>query len=280
MSVQRPTPNQKAGAGPLVLDDRVAPAAELARLTGTVALRYYRSRLTVETKADGSPVTRADREAETAARAWVRSRFPDDGVLGEELGEERPGALRRWVIDPIDGTKSFVRGTPLWGSLVALCEGTRVLAGAAYFPAVDELIAAAPGAGCWWNGSRCHVSEVDALDSATVLTTDERFRERPEWLTGWRTLSSRAGVSRSWGDCFGYLLVATGRAEVMCDPVMSPWDAAALQPIIEEAGGTFTDWNGAATAFGGSVVATNRRLDAEVRGILTQTASAPSPNRP
>jgi histidinol phosphatase-like enzyme (inositol monophosphatase family) len=280
MSVQRPTPNQKAGAGPLVLDDRVAPAAELARLTGTVALRYYRSRLTVETKADGSPVTRADREAETAARAWVRSRFPDDGVLGEELGEERPGALRRWVIDPIDGTKSFVRGTPLWGSLVALCEGTRVLAGAAYFPAVDELIAAAPGAGCWWNGSRCHVSEVDALDSATVLTTDERFRERPEWLTGWRTLSSRAGVSRSWGDCFGYLLVATGRAEVMCDPVMSPWDAAALQPIIEEAGGTFTDWNGAATAFGGSVVATNRRLDAEVRGILTQTAPAPSPNRP
>jgi histidinol phosphatase-like enzyme (inositol monophosphatase family) len=280
MSVQRPTPNQKAGAGPLVLDDRVAPAAELARLTGTVALRYYRSRLTVETKADGSPVTRADREAETAARAWVRSRFPDDGVLGEELGEERPGALRRWVIDPIDGTKSFVRGTPLWGSLVALCEGTRVLAGAAYFPAVDELIAAAPGAGCWWNGSRCHVSEVDALDSATVLTTDERFRERPEWLTGWRTLSSRAGVSRSWGDCFGYLLVATGRAEVMCDPVMSPWDAAALQPIIEEAGGTFTDWNGAATAFSGSVVATNRRLDAEVRGILTQTAPAPSPNRP
>jgi histidinol phosphatase-like enzyme (inositol monophosphatase family) len=280
MSVQRPTPNQKAGAGPLVLDDRVAPAAELARLTGTVALRYYRSRLTVETKADGSPVTRADREAETAARAWVRSRFPDDGVLGEEWGEERPGALRRWVIDPIDGTKSFVRGTPLWGSLVALCEGTRVLAGAAYFPAVDELIAAAPGAGCWWNGSRCHVSEVDALDSATVLTTDERFRERPEWLTGWRTLSSRAGVSRSWGDCFGYLLVATGRAEVMCDPVMSPWDAAALQPIIEEAGGTFTDWNGAATAFSGSVVATNRRLDAEVRGILTQTAPAPSPNRP
>jgi histidinol-phosphatase len=279
MSVRKPVSTQRVDAA-LVLDDRVAPAAELARLTGTVALRYYRSRLTVETKADGSPVTAADREAETAARAWVRSRFPDDGILGEELGEERPGAPRRWVIDPIDGTKSFVRGTPLWGSLVALCEGTRVLAGAAYFPAVNEFIAAAPGAGCWWNGSRCHVSDVDALDKATVLTTDERFRERPEWQAGWRALSSRAAVSRTWGDCFGYLLVATGRAEVMCDPVMSPWDAAALQPIIEEAGGTFTDWNGAATAFGGSVVATNRQLDTEVRGILAPTASAPSANRP
>jgi histidinol-phosphatase len=279
MSVQRPSPTQRADAA-LVLDDRIAPAAELARLTGTVALRYYRSRLTVETKADGSPVTKADREAETAARAWVRSRFPDDGILGEELGEERPGARRRWVIDPIDGTKSFVRGTPLWGSLVALCEGTRVLAGAAYFPAVDELVAAAPGAGCWWNGSRCRVSEVDTLAQATVLTTDERFSERPEWQAGWRALSTAAAVSRTWGDCFGYLLVATGRAEVMCDPVMSPWDAAALQPIIEEAGGTFTDWSGVATAFGGSVVATNRRLDSEVRGLLARAGFTPSSTQP
>jgi histidinol-phosphatase len=279
MSVQRPSPTQRADAT-LVLDDRIAPAAELARLTGTVALRYYRSRLTVETKSDGSPVTKADREAETAARAWVRSRFPDDGILGEELGEDRPGARRRWVIDPIDGTKSVVRGTPLWGSLVALCEGTRVLAGAAYFPAVDELVAAAPGAGCWWNGSRCRVSEVDTLAQATVLTTDERFRERPEWQAGWRALSTAAAVSRTWGDCFGYLLVATGRAEVMCDPVMSPWDAAALQPIIEEAGGTFTDWAGVATAFGGSVVATNRRLDSEARTLLARAASTPSSTQP
>jgi len=279
MSVQKPASMQRVDAA-LVLDDRIAPAAELARLTGTIALRYYRSRLTVETKADGSPVTVADREAETAARAWVRSRFPEDGILGEELGEERPGARRRWIIDPIDGTKSFVRGTPLWGSLVALCEGTRVLAGAAYFPAVDELVAAAPGAGCWWNGRRCHVSDVDALDRATVLTTDERFRERPERQAGWRAVSDAAAVSRTWGDCFGYLLVATGRAEVMCDPVMSPWDAAALQPIIEEAGGTFTDWEGIPTAFGGSVVATNRQLGAEVRGILAHASPTLSTNRP
>jgi len=276
VSIRRPDSTRPA-AGGLTLDERVAPAAELARITGMVALRHYRTNLAVETKADGSPVTVADRAAETAARAWVQSRFPQDGVLGEELGEERPGAARRWIIDPIDGTKSFVRGAPLWGSLVALCEGERVLAGAAYFPAVDELVAAAPGAGCWWNGSRCQVSTVGALADATVLTTDERFSERPERAAPWRALARVASVSRTWGDCFGYLLVATGRAEVMCDGTMSVWDAAALQPIIEEAGGVFTDWLGVPTAFGGSAVATNRALADEVRTVLGQTNPSTPP---
>ena len=278
MSIRRPNPSEtRAPAAGLTLDERVAPAAELARITGTVALRHYRSNLTVETKADGSPVTIADRAAETAARAWVQSRFPEDGVLGEELGEERPGAPRRWIIDPIDGTKSFVRGTPLWGSLVALCEGDRVLAGAAYFPAVNELVTAAPGAGCWWNGSRCRVSSVSTLAEATVLTTDERFPERPDHAEGWRALARASSVSRTWGDCFGYLLVATGRAEAMCDGMMSVWDAAALQPIIEEAGGVFTDWLGVATAFGGSAIATNRLLAADVRAVLTQSNPSTQP---
>ncbi len=256
-----------------VLDARIAPAAELARLTGDIALRHYRSTLTVETKADGSPVTAADRAAEQAARDWVGRYFPQDGILGEEFGEERAGARRRWVIDPIDGTKSFVRGTPLWGSLVALCEGDAVLAGAAYFPAIDELLAAAPNAGCWWNGSRCAVSMVGSLARATVLTTDERFLERPTRRAGWERLASSAAVSRSWGDCFGYLLVATGRAEVMCDPIMSPWDSAALHPIIREAGGVFTDWDGRDTALGGSAIATNLLLATTVREQLTD----PSP---
>jgi histidinol-phosphatase len=252
-----------------VLDTRVAPAAELARLTGDIALGHYRSRLDVETKADGSPVTIADRAAESAARDWVNRYFPDDGLLGEEFGEERPGAKRRWIIDPIDGTKSFVHGAPLWGSLVALCEGERVLAGAAYFPAVGEIIAAAPGAGCWWNESRCAVSSLDDISRATTLTTDTRFLERPEYRAGWERLANASGVSRTWGDCFGYLLVATGRADVMVDPVMSPWDAAALQPIIEEAGGVFTDWGGQPTAFGGSTVATNAALAVQARSLLS-----------
>lgn len=244
-------------------------AESLARLTGGVALRHYRTALSVERKADGSPVTAADRAAEQAAREWVRTNFPSDGVLGEEFGEEKPAARRRWIIDPIDGTKSFVRGVPLWGSLVALCEGDSVLAGAAFFPAVDEIVVAAPGAGCWWNGRRCSVSTASNLAASTALTTDERFTARPEWRRGWERLSSRAEVARSWGDCFGYLLVATGRAEIMCDPVLSPWDAAALQPIIVEAGGVFTDWSGQATAFGGSAIATNCALAAETRTLLS-----------
>jgi histidinol-phosphatase len=250
------------------LDTRIAPAAELARLTGDIALRHYRSRLVVETKADGSPVTAADRAAEEAARGWVRRFFPEDGVLGEELGEERAGARRRWVIDPIDGTKAFVRGVPFWGSLVALCEGETVLAGAAYYPAIGDLIAAAPGVGCWYNGSRCAVSSVTSLDAATVLTTDTRFRERPERRAGWERVADAASVARTWGDCFGYLLVATGRAELMCDPILSPWDAAAFQPIVREAGGVFTDWDGRDTAFGASAVATNAALGPTMRALL------------
>jgi histidinol-phosphatase len=246
----------------------VAAVEQVARLAGDIALGYYKSSLVVESKADGSPVTIADRSAEQAARSWIESRFPNDGILGEELGIARPDARRRWVLDPIDGTKTFVRGVPLWGTLVGLCEGDDVLAGAAYFPALGEMLAASRGAGCWWNGVRCRVSSLATLSEATVLTTDERFAGDREHLAGWRNLSSRAAVSRSWGDCYGYLLVATGRAEVMVDGIVSPWDAAALMPIVEEAGGIFTDWKGTRTAFGGSAVATNQGVAAASRLLL------------
>jgi histidinol-phosphatase len=249
--------------------DALAGAVEeVARVAGDVALAHFHSSLSVETKADGSPVTIADRQAEQAARNWIERHFPADGILGEELGVTRPAAARRWILDPIDGTKTFIRGVPLWGTLVALCEGERVLAGAAYFPAVGEMLAAAAGAGCWWNGARCRVSSRATLSDATVLTTDERFPRDPAQRSAWVALASRAGVSRSWGDCYGYLLVSTGRAEVMVDGIMSPWDAAALMPIVEEAGGVFTDWTGVRTAFGGSAVATNQGVAAESRSLL------------
>lgn len=243
-------------------------AADVARVAGDVALRHFRSALRVETKGDGSPVTIADREAERVAREWLAERFPADGILGEEHGVERPDAARRWVIDPIDGTKTFVRGVPLWGTLVAVAEGDDVLAGAAYFPAVGELVAAAPGAGCWWNGVRAHVSDVDALGSATLVTTDERFTHRPDRRADWERVASRAGIVRSWGDCYGYLLVATGRAELMCDAIVGDWDTAPFLPIVEEAGGVFTDWDGRRTAFGRSAIATNAALGSVVRAQL------------
>jgi histidinol-phosphatase len=242
--------------------------AAVARVAGDIALSHWRTHLPIETKSDGSPVTAADRAAERAARDWIEARYPADGILGEELGLAREHAPRRWLLDPIDGTKTFVRGVPLWGSLVALCEGERVLAGAAYFPALGELLAAAPGEGCWWNGARASVSPCAVLSRATVLTTDERFLADDAQRAGWRRLAARALVSRTWGDCYGYLLVATGRAEVMTDGVMAPWDVAALLPIVEEAGGVFTDWRGRRTAFGGSAVATNAALAPEARSLL------------
>ncbi|HKW12342.1 MAG TPA: inositol monophosphatase family protein [Gemmatimonadaceae bacterium] len=256
--------SEKKGEMSLLLE----AAQELARRTGSVALRHFRSALTVESKTDGSPVTIADRGAEQAAREWIMQRFREDGILGEEFGAHLPGAKRRWLIDPVDGTKTFVRGVPLWGTLIAICDENTVLAGAAYFPAVDEMLAAATGLGCWWNGTRAHVSTTSVVQEATVLTTDERFSRTPEFRQGWRRLSDTAAISRSWGDCYGYLLVATGRADVMVDGVVGPWDSAPLFPAITEAGGVFTDWQGTTTAFGSSIVATNAALANRARELL------------
>ena len=242
--------------------------AEVARLAGDEALKHYGKGIHIDMKTDGSPVTAADRGAEEVARRWIQSRFPDDGITGEEFGTSKPDSRRRWIIDPIDGTKSFVRTVPLWGTLIAIADGDLVLAGAAYFPALGEIIVAASGAGCWWNDQRCHVSSVAAISSSTVLTTDPRFTMAPERLRGWNSLSSAAAVSRTWGDCYGYLLVATGRAEVMVDGRVADWDTAAFMPLITEAGGVFTNWEGDTTAFGQSAIATNAAVAIEARRIL------------
>lgn len=255
-------------ASPAVL---MEAALEVARVASLVALRYYKQDLLIESKGDGSPVTLADRAAEQLAREWIHARFPADAVLGEEFGETPGASGRRWLLDPIDGTKSFVRGVPLWGTCVAVCEGDVVLAGAAAYPAVDEFIAAAPGEGCWHNGARCRVSAVDRIEDATVLVTDDRNFPAPERRAGWRALSDKAGVSRGWGDCYGYLLVATGRADVMVDPILNPWDAPMFQPIVEEAGGVFTAWNGARTAFAADAIATNGALAEAARALLWST---------
>jgi histidinol-phosphatase len=240
-------------------------ATEAARRAGEAALAYFGRGIPVDLKSDGTPVTQADRSAEQAARDWIAARFPADGILGEEHGALRDDVPRRWIIDPIDGTRSFVRGVPLWGSLVAVAEGDRVLAGAVCFPALGERLAAAPGLGCWWNGARCRVSDVADLGRATALVSDAAGVPHPE---GRRRLAALAAVTRSWGDCYGYLLVATGRAEVMVDPVVSVWDVAPMVPIIEEAGGVFTDWDGEPGFSGGSAIATNAALAEAARRHL------------
>ena len=248
-------------------------AEEVATLAGNFAISHYRKQLDIDLKQDGSPVTVADRGAERLAREWIEERFPEDGILGEEFGDVRPDAKRRWIIDPIDGTKSFIRRVPLWGTLIAVAEGESVLAGCAYFPAIGETVVAALGEGCFWNGSPCSVSSQNAIDRSTVLITDDCFPNRVDRGAAWRRLAGQAGVARTWGDCYGYLLVATGRAEVMLDDVVAPWDAAALYPIITESGGVFTDWLGNPTPFGGDVIATNATLARSVRQILIPSSS-------
>lgn len=243
-------------------------AAELARIAGENAMKYYRTEISADVKQDGSPVTIADKSSERLVREWIERRFPADGIVGEEYGVSNESSRRRWIVDPIDGTKAFIRGIPFWGSLVAVVEGDEVIAGASAFPALGETLVAGLGEGCWWNDARCSVSTVDDLSSATVLTTDAGFKGHPQKQAGWLALTEAAALSRTWGDCAGYLLVATGRAEVMTDPVINAWDVAALMPAITEAGGVFTDWEGNHTAFGTSAVATNSLLAAEARRIL------------
>lgn len=241
--------------------------AEVARAAGDRAQEFFfATNLVVDTKADGSPVTIADRSAEQLAIEWIAQRFPSDGILGEEFGTDKPSATRRWIIDPIDGTKSFVRGVPLWGTLIAVAEANEVIAGAAYFPALGDMIVAGRGEGCWWNGNKCSVSTVSEMSAAAVLGSG--FIDDGPRRDQWTELIRRASLFRTWGDCYGYFLVATGRAEVMVDPVVSEWDIAAFLPIIEEAGGVITDWTGARTAQGGNAIATNAALARDVRQIL------------
>ncbi|MGZ3572732.1 MAG: inositol monophosphatase family protein [Gemmatimonadaceae bacterium] len=250
--------------------------AEVAGIAGDIAMEYFGSNPATRTKSDGSPVSVADTSAEQAARAWIELHFPEDGIIGEELASVREKAARRWIIDPIDGTYTFLQSVPLWGTLVAVAEGENVIAGAAYFPALEETIVAARGEGCWWNGSRAAVSTVAELSEARLVTTDARFLRDEARRERWTRLQNGARTMRTWGDCYGYLLVATGRADIMVDDVISDWDGAAFMPIITEAGGEFTDWRGRATAFGGDAIATNGKLGGIVREILARAGALAS----
>ena len=246
-------------------------AIGLAKLAGSHTLGYFGGVVDHDAKGDGSPVTIADREAEELLRKHISERYPEHGVLGEEFGESNQGARVRWVLDPIDATRSFMRGVPLYGVLIAVeIEGESAV-GVANYPPLRELVAAGRGLGCTLNGQPCQVSPVDALERAVVLTTDvERILSRPEG-PGWRRLQQRCAFSRTWGDCYGHMLVATGRAEVMVDPVMAPWDAGPFLTIATEAGGRFTTREGEATIHGGSGISSNGHLHDEILSELTAT---------
>ena len=243
-------------------------AIEAARAGGRSTLRYFNAGTAVEWKQDGSPLTQADRDSERAIRDTIARAFPSHGILGEEEGETTGSAPYRWIVDPLDGTRTFVRGVPLYGTLVGLEVRGEPSVGVVYLPALDELVAAARGLGCTWNGTPCRVSATERLEDALVAVTDERTARRRS--AAYLRLAEATALQRTWADCYAYVLVATGRAEVALDPIMSVWDCAALLPIVEEAGGRFTDWRGRRTIHGGEAVASNGTLHDRVLALLAE----------
>lgn len=235
-----------------------------------MTLGYFRTgNFDVEQKENASPVTVADREAEQLIRRMIRERFPGHGILGEEFGTEGENADVTWYIDPIDGTKSFVHGVPLYGTMIGIEVERAPVVGVVYMPALDEMYSAAKGAGAFLNGRPIRVSEHSEIGESVILTTSERsLREHPVYADGYAEICRASKFQRSWGDCYGHMLVASGRAEAMLDPGMAVWDSAPLQTIVEEAGGVFTDWQGNATIHGGSALSTNAHLRAYVAGTL------------
>lgn len=264
-----------AGRGDDQVGRRLELAVRIAREAGELTLDHFRSRsLRVERKDDDTPVTAADREAETLLRRRIGDAFPGDAVVGEEHADRAGSSGYRWILDPIDGTKSFVHGVPLYGTLVAVQEpGGQVEAGVVRLPALSETLYAARGRGAWHvlgdaRPVRARVSDRDRLEDGLFLTTEVPTWRRRGAGDAYRRLEERTRLARTWGDCYGYVLVATGRAEIMVDPFLSLWDAAALLPVMEEAGGRFTDWTGEARPDGGDGVGTNGRLDGEVLSVL------------
>jgi myo-inositol-1(or 4)-monophosphatase len=247
------------------LDLAVQTAYEAGRLT----LGYFQAGVEAEWKADATPVTIADRKAEELVRRRLRSACPDHAVVGEEYGAEgSDAATHRWIVDPIDGTRAFVRGVPHYAVLLGLEIEGSCQVGAAYFPALDEMIAGATGLGCRWNGRPAHVSSVTHLKDGVVAHANVvRFRKH-RYAAGFDRLIGAAGHVAGWADAYAYLLVATGRAEVALDPVMSPWDCAPFPPILAEAGGYFGDWDGNVTIRAREAMATTALLLPEVLGLV------------
>ena len=251
------------------LELAISAGMEAGRLT----LQYFQQdNYEVERKSDASPVTIADRSAEQLLRERIAAAFPQDGIIGEELGTTNGASGFNWILDPIDGTKAFIHGVPLYGTLIGVEHGGRCHAGLIFMPALDEGVYASTEQGAWhFRGSSpptpARVSRKGKLSEGLFVTSAVDGYDQRGAAAAFIGLQKAAYITRTWGDCYGYLLVATGRAEAMVDPLMNLWDAAALQPILEEAGGTFTDWHGNATIHAGESIGTNGLVLEEVLSV-------------
>ncbi len=236
-------------------------AVETAYLAGKISLGYFQAGVQADTKTDGSPVTIADRKVEEFIRGRIEKAYPQHAIAGEEYGKSgSESASHRWWIDPIDGTKSFVHGVPLYSVLIGLEIEGKSEVGAVYLPGLDEMLAAARGEGCWWNGRRTRVTGTHRLEDSTICFTEPKTfwkYGRGEVFEG---LMQRSKLFMGWNDAYGYFLVATGRADAMVDPGMNPWDCAPFPPIFREAGGVYCDWNGKEWIHGKDGLATSQAL--------------------
>lgn len=249
-------------------------AVETAWQAGRLTLGYFQQqRLETEVKADDSPVTIADRLAEEFIRERTAAAFPDHAIVGEEFGGESTTEARyRWYVDPIDGTRAFSRGVPLYAVLLGLEIDGHVEVGVAYFPALEEMLAAASGLGCRWNGRPARVSSARTLARGIVAHANVASFEPHGRGAVFGRLTGAAGFCAGWSDAYAYLLVATGRAEVALDPVMRTWDCAPFPPILREAGGYFGDWSGTETIHGGEAMATTGTLLPEVLRLIRDSS--------
>jgi histidinol-phosphatase len=256
------------------LSQRLTLACEVAKAAGEHTLKsFQRDGLQVDLKQDATPVTIADREAEQLIREQITKSFPADGILGEEFSEKSGTSGWRWIIDPIDGTKSFIHGVPLYAVLIGVVFQEQSRIGVIHLPPLGQTVYAAIGQGAWQDRAGqsrqpIRVSQKKSLADGLFLTSGvSGFHKRGAW-SAFEQFTKTAKLTRTWGDAYGYMLVATGEAEAMVDPQMSIWDAAALLPILQEAGGTFTDWQGRPTIAGGEGIATNGLVLEEVLNIV------------
>ena len=243
---------------------------ELAERSGELIRRYFGNHsVAVESKEDASPVTIADREAERLLREMIQKRFPEHGIVGEEFGNLNADAEWVWVLDPIDGTKSFMSAVPLFGTLIALLHRGQPVLGAIHQPILNQLMIG-DGRTTTLNGSPVRVREGRTLIDATLLTSDPLFLAKYQNGAACEQLASAVKLFRTWGDCYGYLLLANGWADIMIDPIMNPWDIAALIPIVRGAGGVITDWQGGDPVKANAIVAATPALHAQVIAILNR----------
>ena len=252
------------------LQKELETGRSIARQAGEIALRYYRTGIAFEAKSDDSPVTRADRECEQFIARELERAFPDDGLLGEEGAQKPSRSGRRWIVDPIDGTRDFVRGNPAWANLIGLEADGEVVAGFACMPALGELFAASRGGGAFVNGQRMHASSIAGISQAVLcfdsLNSAARQPFGPQLLAWMQPF----WAVRSMGGCLDALMVSRGQAEIWIETSGKPWDFAPLKIIAEEAGARFFDFEGKSTIYGGNCVICAPALEETVRQFLSQ----------